>query len=154
MVPPIFPPAARDGGEHESLANPYNNASCESSFKTLKRVEIYATEYADIEDLREQSRSSSSNITTRSGCTRLSGTAHPMSSNNKPGARVKLQRWLLQCALSQKRRKKLLQGWQGRDSDAAPFPDPIPAGERTKCKLKASGVQRPMFQVGVHSQNS
>ena len=34
-------------------ANPYDNASCESFFKTLKREEIYATEYADLGDLRE-----------------------------------------------------------------------------------------------------
>lgn len=34
-------------------ANPYDNASCESFFKTLKREEIYATEYADLDDLRE-----------------------------------------------------------------------------------------------------
>ena len=34
-------------------ANPYDNASCESFFKTLKREEVYATEYADLDDLRE-----------------------------------------------------------------------------------------------------
>jgi transposase InsO family protein len=33
-------------------ANPYDNASCESFMKTLKREEIYANEYADVEDLR------------------------------------------------------------------------------------------------------
>ena len=33
-------------------ANPYDNASCESFFKTLKREEIYATEYGDMDDLR------------------------------------------------------------------------------------------------------
>jgi transposase InsO family protein len=33
-------------------ANPYDNASCESFFKTLKREEIYATAYADLDDLR------------------------------------------------------------------------------------------------------
>jgi len=33
-------------------ANPYDNASCESFFKTLKREEIYATEYTDLDDLR------------------------------------------------------------------------------------------------------
>jgi hypothetical protein len=33
-------------------ANPYDNASCESFIKTLKREEIYANEYADLEDLR------------------------------------------------------------------------------------------------------
>ena len=33
-------------------ANPYDNARCESFFKTLKREEIYANQYADLEDLR------------------------------------------------------------------------------------------------------
>jgi transposase InsO family protein len=33
-------------------ANPYDNASCESFLKTLKREEIYANEYQDIDDLR------------------------------------------------------------------------------------------------------
>ena len=34
-------------------ANPYDNASCESFMKTLKREEIYASEYRDLEDLRQ-----------------------------------------------------------------------------------------------------
>ena len=33
-------------------ANPYDNASCESFMKTLKREEIYASQYRDLEDLR------------------------------------------------------------------------------------------------------
>ncbi len=33
-------------------ANPYDNASCESFIKTLKREEIYANEYPDLEHLR------------------------------------------------------------------------------------------------------
>lgn len=33
-------------------ANPYDNASCESFIKTLKREEIYANQYDDIEHLR------------------------------------------------------------------------------------------------------
>lgn len=33
-------------------ANPYDNASCESFIKTLKREEIYANEYQDIDHLR------------------------------------------------------------------------------------------------------
>jgi transposase InsO family protein len=35
-------------------ANPYDNASCESFIKTLKREEIYANEYRDMEHLREK----------------------------------------------------------------------------------------------------
>ncbi len=34
-------------------ANPYDNASCESFIKTLKREEIYANDYRDLEHLRE-----------------------------------------------------------------------------------------------------
>ena len=33
-------------------ANPYDNASCESFFKTLKREEIHANQYLDLDDLR------------------------------------------------------------------------------------------------------
>jgi hypothetical protein len=33
-------------------ANPYDNASCESFMKTLKREEIYANEYRDLDHLR------------------------------------------------------------------------------------------------------
>jgi hypothetical protein len=34
-------------------ANPYDNSSCESFMKTLKREEIYANEYHDLDQLRE-----------------------------------------------------------------------------------------------------
>ena len=33
-------------------ANPYDNASCESFIKTLKREEIYANDYQDLDHLR------------------------------------------------------------------------------------------------------
>src|SRR5260370_15174225 len=33
-------------------ANPYDNASCESFIKTLKREEIYANKYGDLDQLR------------------------------------------------------------------------------------------------------
>jgi putative transposase len=41
----IIPSMSRPG-------NPYDNASCETFFKTLKREEIYANRYADLEQLR------------------------------------------------------------------------------------------------------
>ena len=37
--------------EYESASEPYDNASCESFIKTLKREEIYANEYDDLEHL-------------------------------------------------------------------------------------------------------
>src|SRR5207245_6842237 len=33
-------------------ANPYDNVSCESFIKTLKREEVYVTEYRDLDHLR------------------------------------------------------------------------------------------------------
>jgi transposase InsO family protein len=35
-------------------ANPYDNATCESFLKTLKREEIHANTYRDFEDLQER----------------------------------------------------------------------------------------------------
>ena len=35
-------------------SNPYDNATCESFLKTLKREEIHASAYRDFEDLRER----------------------------------------------------------------------------------------------------
>jgi transposase InsO family protein len=35
-------------------SNPYDNATCESFLKTLKREEIHASTYGDFEDLRER----------------------------------------------------------------------------------------------------
>ena len=47
-----------DAAQHQMIpsmsrpANPYDNASCESFMKTLKREEIYANTYRDLEHLR------------------------------------------------------------------------------------------------------
>jgi len=35
-------------------ANPYDNATCESLLKTLKREDVYGSTYRDFEDLRER----------------------------------------------------------------------------------------------------
>ena len=46
--------------QHQALpsmsrpANPYDNASCESFMRTLKREEVHAAEYRDLEDLRKK----------------------------------------------------------------------------------------------------
>jgi transposase InsO family protein len=38
-------------GSMSRKGNPYDNARCESFFKTLKQEEIYCTDYADLDDL-------------------------------------------------------------------------------------------------------
>jgi transposase InsO family protein len=74
-------------------ANPYDNAACESFIKTLKREEIYANQYRDLDDLRTcapASRSSSTATTTGFVCTRPWTT--PRRSSSKPVAQPKLPR--------------------------------------------------------------
>jgi putative transposase len=56
-------------------ANPYDNASCESFMKTLKREEIYATAYRNLDHLRTSPRSLMS-TTMALGFIRHSATGH------------------------------------------------------------------------------
>ena len=66
-------------------ANPYDNASCESFMKTLKREEIYANEYRDLDHLRSQHRGVHRAATTIAcGCTRRSATGRRRSSSRLP----------------------------------------------------------------------
>ena len=51
-------------------ANPYDNASCESFMKTLKREEIYANDYRDLEHLRSNIEDFIELITIAAACTR------------------------------------------------------------------------------------
>ena len=48
-----YPEAACGGSGHEPPGESVRYASCESLIKTLKREEIYANEYANLEDLRD-----------------------------------------------------------------------------------------------------
>ena len=63
-------------------ANPYDNASCESFMKTLKREEIYANEYRDLDHLRAQHRGvHRAAITIAAGCIRRWATGRRRSSS-------------------------------------------------------------------------
>jgi putative transposase len=64
-------------------ANPYDNASCESFMKTLKREEVYANTYRDLDHLRTNVAASSSSTTIASGCIRRWATIHRKSSRTQ-----------------------------------------------------------------------
>jgi transposase InsO family protein len=68
-------------------ANPYDNASCESFMKTLKREEIHAGEYRDLDHLREKSQRSSRATTIASGSIRHSVTNRRRNSSGPPARR-------------------------------------------------------------------
>jgi hypothetical protein len=63
-------------------ANPWDNASCESFMKTLKREEIYANKYEDIADLRAHIAEFVDRYYNRQRCTRPSGTKPRRSSGS------------------------------------------------------------------------
>jgi putative transposase len=56
-------------------ANPYDNASCESFIKTLKREEIYTNQYDDLEHLRANIEEFIEQYYNRHDCTQLWATA-------------------------------------------------------------------------------
>ena len=57
-------------------ANPYDNASCESFLKTLKREEIYATAYRDLDHLRMNLAAFIDDTTLAPGFIRHSAASH------------------------------------------------------------------------------
>ncbi len=105
--------------------NPYDNANCESFIKTLKREEIYAHRYMDLEQLRSRWASLSSSITTGSGCIRRWATALRKSlknrTHNPPG---RLESATIEFSISSARATTELLGIG--DSNAVPFPRPQP----------------------------
>ena len=70
-------------------ANPYDNASCESFIKTLKREEIYANEYANLEHLRANIGEFIERYYNQQRLHSALGYRRPRSSSSKPGGKVK-----------------------------------------------------------------
>jgi len=64
-------------------ANPYDNASCESFMRTLKRKEIYANTFCDLEDLRAHIEEFIERYYNRIRCTRRSAICRRRSSNKR-----------------------------------------------------------------------
>ena len=106
-------------------ANPYDNASCESFIKTLKREEIYANEYESLDDLRESHRRVHRAV--------LQPEAAALGAGLSLAGGVRANRPLQsvnQCdsdVLSKNTRGIFYRDAGRRDSDAVPSPDPIPA---------------------------
>ena len=135
-------------------ANPYDNASCESFIKTLKREEIYANEYADLSICATTSRSSSSAITTRRDCTPPWATERQRSSSRKPIAqrsRVAFATVRFFAGDTRKSSTRLL--GEGTQTPSLP-PHPYPAWRISEMTSETSGVSTcrnpDLFHVRVH----
>ena len=70
-------------------ANPYDNASCESFMKTLKREEIYGTSYRDLDHFRLNLAALIEEYYMAPGSIRHSATSHrtSLSGGSRPGRR-------------------------------------------------------------------
>ena len=71
-------------------ANPYDNASCESFMKTLKREEIYANEYRDLDHFSRISKRSSNSTTIGAGYIR-----HWATDRRRSSSGMRVQRSIL-----------------------------------------------------------
>ena len=110
-------------------ANPYDNASCESFIKTLKREEFTRTTTRPSNNCGSRWRSSSSGITTSSGCTLLSVTVRRTSSSKNPAAPERQRYTLRQSCSGRKLRKFFRQECWRKGLKRRPFPRPHPCLE-------------------------
>ena len=107
-------------------ANPYDNASCESFMKTLKREEIYANKYDDLEHLRANIEEFIEEYYNRQRLHSALGYRPPEEFEQQTESQPNLeaQRW---CFLRTKRTtKRFLKGLLGKGTQMpSPSPDPF-----------------------------
>jgi hypothetical protein len=117
-------------------ANPYDNASCESFIKTLKREEIYANEYADLEHLRAHMEEFIERYYNQQRLHSALGYCTPdefeRKNHQRRGGRVTLSDTHV---LAEKTGKSSDRDAGERDSNAVPSPDPFPAREINEMKF-------------------
>ena len=77
-------------------ANPYDNASCENFIKTLKREEIYANEYQDLNHLRSNIEEFIERYYNQTLALGLGFIAHRKSSSKTRNEKARLQQQVLQ----------------------------------------------------------
>jgi len=117
-------------------ANPYDNASCESFIKTLKREEIYANECADLEHLRAHMEEFIERYYNQQRLHSAPGYCTPdefeRKNHQRRGGRVTLSNTHI---LAPKIGKSSDRDAGERDSNAVPSPDPIPARRINEMKF-------------------
>jgi putative transposase len=117
-------------------ANPYDNASCESFFKTLKQEEIYATAYADLDDLRTHIEEFIERYYNQKRLHSVLGYRSPEKLEQQ-SERVEASSSTTVTFFARNDDESST-GQLGEETQAPSRPpDPIPAGESARCVLKA-----------------
>lgn len=112
-------------------ANPYDNASCESFIKTLKREEIYAHQYEDMEHLRRNIEEFIEQYYNRQRLHSALGYRSPEefereSDQNPADSRSAIVAFLENGENGENGMKVFTEGTGEGDSIAVPFPGPYP----------------------------
>jgi putative transposase len=123
-------------------ANPYDNASCESFIKTLKREEIYANQYSNLEHLRANITDFIEEYYNRQRLHSALGYCPPeeFERQNQSSAQTESRSAAIQFFENNRGNDKNpagiseLVGGEG-DPNAVPFPEPHPLLEDTKMPL-------------------
>jgi transposase InsO family protein len=121
-------------------ANPYDNASCESFMKTLKREEIYANKYDDLENLRANIEEFIEEYYNRQRLHSALGYRSPEEFEQlRPN--LEAQRW---CSLKTNRTTRgVLQGSWGRGLKRRPLPQTPTLARRCKdVEIKSETVPK------------
>jgi putative transposase len=121
-------------------ANPYDNASCESFIKTLKREEIYANEYADLEHLRAHVEEFIERYYNQQRLHSALGYCTPDEFERKPAAPQRQSYTLRQLCSGRENRKIFRQGCWGKGLKRRPFPRPLPCSGNQRDEVRRCAV--------------
>ena len=107
-------------------ANPYDNASCESFMKTLKREEIYANKYENLEHLRTNVEEFIEEYYNRQRLHSALGYRSPEEFEQKTECQAESRSATMQFFENKENNKKISKGLLGKGTQMpSPSPDPF-----------------------------
>ena len=124
-------------------ANPYDNASCESFIKTLKREEIYANKYTDLEDLRANIEDFIEQYYNRQRLHSALGYRSPEEFERKAESQAENRGATIEAFVNKENDEKISKGLLGTGTQMpSPSPDPSPARRYENTFKKAETVSK------------
>jgi len=107
-------------------ANPYDNASCESFIKTLKREEIYAHKYENLEQLRTNIEEFIDEYYNRQRLHSALAYCSPEEFERKAGGQPKIRAATIEVFVNNDHDEKISKGLLGKGTQMpSPSPDPF-----------------------------
>jgi transposase InsO family protein len=106
-------------------ANPYDNASCESFMKTLKREEIYANKYDDLDQLRTNIEEFMEEYYNRQRLHSALGYRSPEEFEQKAECQAESRSATMVFFENKENNKKISKRLLGKGTQTVPFPRPL-----------------------------